>query len=101
MFNHTERRNECLSLGFRMNAAGWVHNSFYERNIVKQPGPLNKSPTLRRMNEKYRNGYGVDWSFRVVDFGRTRHKGDVGGRPLKEEMAEIKYWWESKTTYWE
>ena len=91
-----------------MNAAGWHHGSIWERNILKQPGPLNESPFWKRMNKKRRNGYGVDWSFRLIDFGRTRHVdylrdrySESGAqRIILDEMEKIIGWWKRGERRW-
>jgi hypothetical protein len=98
-----ERRNECISLGLRMNAAGWNHGSIWERNILKQPGPLNEPPFRRMMNVQDRNRYGVDWSFRLIDFGRSRHVEDFSDGhliELAEETKKLKEWWQSGAKHW-
>lgn len=90
-----------------MNAAGWYHGSFFERNIVIQAGPLHEPPSTRKKNQRARDGYGINWSFRVIDFGRSRHMDDPQGtssrtsrNAMLTERNEIKNWWRSGTTYW-
>jgi len=91
-----------------MNAAGWFHGSIWERNILKQPGPLSESVFWKRMNKKRRGGYGVDWSFRLIDFGRTRHFDDLRRqypesealRTILNETKKLKNWWKNEETYW-
>jgi hypothetical protein len=56
-------RQECASLLYRFHAAGWKHNSFAERNIVMQLGPLSVWPPFRGLNNTL--------SFRLIDFGRS------------------------------
>ena len=88
-----------------MNAAGWLHGSIWERNILKQPGPLNESRVRRNMNMRRRNGYGADWSFRLIDFGRSRHFEDLidaeSYRRLPDETKKLICWWQSKSGYWD
>ena len=60
---NTDDRQECASLLYRFQAAGWSHNSFAERNIVMQPGPLSERPSYRGLS-------GIS-SFRLIDFGRS------------------------------
>jgi len=55
-------RAECYSLLLRLHFANYLHNSFHERNIVIQPGPLTRRPIERSMKTP---------SFRVIDFGRS------------------------------
>ena len=45
----------------RLHEANFVQGSFYERNILVQPGPLDR-PSNRRSLDKP--------SYRIVDFGR-------------------------------
>jgi hypothetical protein len=59
-----------------------MHGSVYERNILKQSGSLDASPNQRLANSLGRGVYGVDWSFRLIDFGRSEY---VAG---KEDMKE-------------
>ncbi|KAI0791425.1 hypothetical protein C8Q75DRAFT_715555 [Abortiporus biennis] len=60
----TEERAQCFSLLARLHLDEYYHGSFYERNIVKQPGPLTVPPSERSLDTP---------SFRVIDFGRTEH----------------------------
>ncbi|KAI5121411.1 hypothetical protein M0805_003183 [Coniferiporia weirii] len=55
-------RYECFSLLRRLHAAGYLHNSVYQRNILMQYGPLQMSP-FQRSKKHLR--------FRLIDFGRT------------------------------
>ncbi|KAK7676084.1 hypothetical protein QCA50_020955 [Cerrena zonata] len=57
-----EDRIDCYSLLVRLHFAEYMHNSFKQRNIVVQPGPLTAPPEARSMDTP---------SFRVIDFGRT------------------------------
>lgn len=45
----------------RLHAANFTQGSFYERNILMQPGPLTLPRTERSFN---------DPSYRIIDFGR-------------------------------
>jgi hypothetical protein len=56
-------KQECASLLYRLHEAGWNHNSFAERNLLTQPGPLSQWPTFRGLNDVR--------SFRLIDFGRS------------------------------
>jgi len=58
-----DEKQECASLLYRLHEAGWNHGSFYERNILTQPGPLSEWPLIRSAS-------GVK-SFRLIDFGRS------------------------------
>lgn len=55
-------RIECYSLLIRLHFAEYMHNSFKERNIVVQPGPVTAPPEARSLDTP---------SFRIIDFGRT------------------------------
>jgi len=74
----------------------WVHRSFYQRNILRKPGPLSAPPEKREENKKKRGKYGVDWSFRLIDFGRSQY---VGGGPersvasLDREHQDVQGWY--------
>ena len=46
----------------RLHFAEYMHNSFKQRNVVVQPGPLTEPPEARSMKSP---------SFRMIDFGRT------------------------------
>ncbi|KAF8909653.1 hypothetical protein CPB84DRAFT_1765117 [Gymnopilus junonius] len=69
---------ECISLFYRMHAVDYYHGSPYRRNIVRQPGPLNEHPLVRQANATAAvpgtSRMGTNWSYRLIDFGRTRHK---------------------------
>jgi hypothetical protein len=45
----------------RLHAANFVQGSFFERNILMQPGPLTLPRTERSFD---------DPSYRIIDFGR-------------------------------
>ncbi|KAF8193402.1 hypothetical protein BJ912DRAFT_848431, partial [Pholiota molesta] len=85
---------ECGALVYKFHHAGWVHGSVARRNIVRQPGPLNASPEERMMNSKKRNGVGTDWSYRLIDFGRSRRYEDLseGSSSLREEQFAVFNW---------
>ncbi|KAG7442741.1 uncharacterized protein BT62DRAFT_1079115 [Guyanagaster necrorhizus] len=56
-----DERSECFSLVLRLHHAGFVQNSLYPRNILRQPGPLSVRPSERSLKTP---------SFRIIDFGR-------------------------------
>ena len=64
-------RSEAAALVFRFHDAGWIHGSVAKRNILIQPGPLSDNPVERHLNSKARDGHGVNWDFRLIDFGRA------------------------------
>ncbi|KDQ10306.1 hypothetical protein BOTBODRAFT_36409, partial [Botryobasidium botryosum FD-172 SS1] len=55
------------SLLRRLHIAGFLQGSFYERNVVVQPGPLCLPPDQRTMDNP---------SYRIIDFGRGRTTRD-------------------------
>ncbi|KJA16531.1 hypothetical protein HYPSUDRAFT_1064337 [Hypholoma sublateritium FD-334 SS-4] len=55
-------RNECASLLFRMHAEGWLHNSFFPRNVLMQYGDITQWPAFRQEKDR---------RFRIIDFGRS------------------------------
>ncbi|KAI0090884.1 hypothetical protein BDY19DRAFT_938114 [Irpex rosettiformis] len=57
-----DERTECLSLMFRLHLQRFVQNSFFIRNILRQPGPLYRPPEERSDDTP---------SFRIIDFGRA------------------------------
>ncbi|KAF7970390.1 hypothetical protein HWV62_24258 [Athelia sp. TMB] len=78
-------KEECGSLLYRLHLTGYLHNSFAERNIVVQPGPLTEPPEKRGVN-------GVK-SFRLIDFGRTatpKAEESQGNSKHLEEMQADK-----------
>ncbi|KAF9565508.1 hypothetical protein CPC08DRAFT_683586 [Agrocybe pediades] len=83
-------RNECASLIYRFHEEGWWHGSVAQRNIVKQPGPLSAWPLERHFNARERGGLGKDWSFRLIDFGRSRKT--TNGSDLCAEASEVTGW---------
>lgn len=58
----------CYSFATRLNIAGIFQNSFYQRNILAQPGPLHVRPSRRSMKTP---------SFRLIDFGRVEFESQV------------------------
>ncbi|KAF8175493.1 hypothetical protein K438DRAFT_1847796 [Mycena galopus ATCC 62051] len=59
-----DERSECYSLALRLHFAEFTQNSFYVRNILRQPGPLTVAPSARSNKTP---------SFRIIDFGRGEH----------------------------
>ncbi|KAJ7320719.1 hypothetical protein DFH08DRAFT_641833, partial [Mycena albidolilacea] len=70
-----DERSECYSLALRLHYAEFTQNSFYVRNILRQPGPLTVAPSERSDKTP---------SFRIIDFGRGEHL------PLNLEAANEK-----------
>ena len=54
-------RSECYSLLFRLHYERFRQGSFYDRNVLVQPGPLTAPPEQRSKKTP---------SFRIIDFGR-------------------------------
>ena len=89
-------RSEVAALVFRFHDAGWIHGSVAKRNILIQPGPLSDHPHVRHANSKARDGHGVNWDFRLIDFGRAckidnRPEHEMGNLIMAEETA-IQNW---------
>ncbi|KAF7334530.1 hypothetical protein MVEN_02282800 [Mycena venus] len=59
-----DERSECFSLALRLHYAEFTQNSFYVRNILRQPGPLTVAPSDRSNKTP---------SFRIIDHGRGEH----------------------------
>ncbi|KAF8955685.1 hypothetical protein BDZ97DRAFT_1764584 [Flammula alnicola] len=90
-------QTECASLVYRLHEAGWIHGSVARRNIVRQPGPLSAWPLDRIRNRYARSGLGKDWSYRLIDFGRSfsiegmeqQYRGEI----LSEESGVTNWVW--------
>jgi len=72
-------RQECASLLFRFHHAGWLHDSFAERNILWQQGRPTEWPIERR--------YSQHKSFRLIDFGRSKMIETSGARVDEEDQG--------------
>ncbi|KAJ7113014.1 hypothetical protein C8R44DRAFT_882050 [Mycena epipterygia] len=59
-----DARSECYSQALRLHYADFTQGSFYERNILVQPGPLTVAPSARSDRTP---------SFRIIDFGRGEY----------------------------
>ena len=84
-------RNEAAALIFRFHDAGWIHGSVAKRNILVQPGPLSDFPLARHANSHARGGHGVDWDFRLINFGSSytihdQPEHDAGNLIMVEEV---------------
>jgi len=73
-------RETIFGLLDRLHAANFVQGSFYERNILVQPGPLG-APRPERSYQKP--------SYRFVDFGRGECPS-VGGLKITELESDVK-----------
>jgi hypothetical protein len=75
-----DEQQECASLLYRLQEAGWNHGSFYERNILMQSGPLSEWPLAHSVS-------GVK-SFRLIDFGRSAEYDSSYSRAHEETYAD-------------
>ena len=65
-------RHECAALLFRFHSAGWLHESFAERNILMQKIHPARSPIEDDKPDKNDTPYRRhSTSFRLIDFGRS------------------------------
>ncbi|KAJ7641270.1 hypothetical protein FB45DRAFT_738095 [Roridomyces roridus] len=81
-----DERSECFSLALRLPHAEFTQNSFYVRNILRQPGPLSVPPAERSDRTP---------SFRIIDFGRGEHwPYELKAKTQVEKCA--KQWWEAR-----
>jgi hypothetical protein len=64
-------RTACFTFPYRLARESFMQRSFYNRNILVQPGPLTHPPADRSLTTP---------SFRLVDFGR--------GKSLQRLLAE-------------
>ncbi|KAF8123290.1 hypothetical protein EV363DRAFT_1272880 [Boletus edulis] len=65
-----DERHECAALLFRFHSAGWLHESFLERNILMQ----KQHPTCSPLEEKEECDFPHRhrrYGFRLIDFGRS------------------------------
>ncbi|KAJ3516058.1 hypothetical protein NLJ89_g1367 [Agrocybe chaxingu] len=88
-------KSECISLILRLHDAGWVHGSVAQRNILVQPGPLSGWPVERGLRPSIRGGLRDEWSFRLIDFGRSMdfeadENGSMRGKQLDAGFHERK-----------
>ncbi|KAL0954503.1 hypothetical protein HGRIS_003470 [Hohenbuehelia grisea] len=95
-------REQCLSMLYRFHIEGYTHGSFYARNFLVQPGPLNFPHEERSLENP---------SFRLIDYGRAdslplyieRHKSSPEGKAelmeAEEEYVDKKlaFSWKNKT----
>ncbi|KAF8835880.1 hypothetical protein BDN67DRAFT_974824 [Paxillus ammoniavirescens] len=72
-------KQECAALLFRFHLAGWLHESFAERNILIQKGHPTTFPLNRMVNPTH--------SFRLIDFGRSREYTHSTERMAEEGLG--------------
>jgi hypothetical protein len=82
--------NECCGLAITVPFGRGIFSS----NL----GLCTKHRIWRSMNKKRRGGYGVDWSFRLIDFGRSRPSEDLlsasSYRQISDEWEKLMRWWD-------
>ena len=69
----------------------------FGRNIVRKPGPIADSPTTRALNKEKRGGIGVEWDYRLIDFGRSELTSKTE-RWAKSGNAEKVKWYNDMLT---
>lgn len=74
-----DHKQECFALLRRLHIAGYVHNSYFQRNVVMQKGPLTVSP-FNRSEEHLR--------FRLIDFGRIERLEEKNWR-FDSKLAKL------------
>jgi hypothetical protein len=72
-------RQECASVLFRFHHAGWLHESFAQRNLMWQQGRPTEWP-IQRPRSQHK-------SFRLIDFGRSMKIENSLTRMSEEEQA--------------
>lgn len=83
----TDDRHECAALLFRFHSAGWLHESFAERNILMQ----KQHPTCSPLEEEDKCDLPHQhrrYSFRLIDFGRSAEYKDPSNRCIEESMGK-------------
>ncbi|KAK0203894.1 hypothetical protein DFS33DRAFT_841738 [Desarmillaria ectypa] len=78
-------RELIYSFAIRIHRCGVSQGSFFDRNVLVQPGPLSVPPSMRSLSTP---------SFRVIDFGRGERREDLTKREWKaiceDEMIDVK-----------
>ncbi|KIK79245.1 hypothetical protein PAXRUDRAFT_161798 [Paxillus rubicundulus Ve08.2h10] len=74
-----DEKQECAALLFRFHFAGWLHESFAERNILIQMGHPSTPPLDRFVNSTH--------SFRLIDFGRSCQYKNPNERTIEEDLG--------------
>ncbi|KAJ6472290.1 hypothetical protein C8R47DRAFT_987866 [Mycena vitilis] len=86
-----DERSECYSLALRLHYAEFTQNSFYVRNILRQPGPLTVAPSARSDSTP---------SFRIIDFGRGEHWQRIEAEEAAVQ-TDKKHLEQARKSYWE
>lgn len=74
-------RSACYSSMLRLHHACFSQNSFYVRNILRQPGPINLPPHMRSDKTPI---------FRIIDFGRGEHLWTMIRKKLqKQKLMQV------------
>ncbi|CAA7265710.1 unnamed protein product [Cyclocybe aegerita] len=91
-------KQECVSMVLRFHDAGYIHGSVARRNILRVPGPLAASASERVTNADNTGDHGVNWSYRLIDFGRsynaeTKSAEEVRREVVTEDMEVTNWLW--------
>ncbi|KAJ7207177.1 hypothetical protein GGX14DRAFT_366760 [Mycena pura] len=82
----------CSTFLYRLKHEEFMQNSFYDRNVLMQPGPLTLPPHRRSLDTP---------SFRLIDFGRGRSleillsEHEANGASEKARKRILREWEES------
>ena len=85
-------RTLVTSLVYRFQKAGWIHGvDGFLGHVLRQPGPLSDWPGLgRMMNVSARDGWGKEWSYRLIDFADSVGIRDTAdGREVERSMRKM------------
>jgi hypothetical protein len=83
----TDDRHECAALLFRFHSAGWLHESFAERNILMQEQHPTCSPLEEEDECDVPHGH-RRYSFRLIDFGRSAEYKRPSNVCVEEAMGK-------------
>ncbi|KAK7033694.1 hypothetical protein VNI00_012694 [Paramarasmius palmivorus] len=84
-------RHECSALLFRFHHHGWIHGSFYPRNILMRRGDHADYPMEKNHEDK---------RFRLIDFGRSRYLEDLAEDDERGRDEWDKDRFKEKNTVW-
>ena len=90
--NLNHLRTLVTSLVYRFQKAGWIHGvDAFQGHVLRQPGPLGDWPVIRRMiNVSARDGWGTDWSYRLVGFPDSVEVHNTeDGREVERSMKKM------------
>ncbi|KAF8552017.1 hypothetical protein OG21DRAFT_1466374 [Imleria badia] len=83
----TDDRHECAALLFRFHAAGWLHESFSQRNILMQKQHPTCSPLEDEDQCEFPHKH-RRYSFRLIDFGRSVEYENASQRCVEESTGK-------------